>query len=63
VTEMRAVAVAFLNRDIGEALRILAYRLERYRAELERPNIDAARRAELERDIRCDEVTRKRLLI
>ena len=63
VAEIRLVTVAFLIHDIGEALRILAYRLDRFRAELERPDIDAARRAELERDIRFDEFTRRRLLI
>jgi hypothetical protein len=61
--EIRAITAAFLDRDIEEALRILADRLERFRAELERPDIDAARRAELERDIRCDEFMRSRLLI
>jgi hypothetical protein len=49
VAEIHAVGVAFKAGDISEALRILAVRLDRFRAELERPGIDAARRAELER--------------
>ena len=63
MAEIHAITPAFVNGDIGEALRILAYRLDRVRAELERPDIDAAKRAELERDIRFDEFTRRRLLI
>jgi hypothetical protein len=50
VSEYRAIRAAFLARDIGECLRILGVRLERFRVELER-------------NIRCDEFTRSRLLI
>ena len=63
VSEYHAIRVAFRNGEIGEALRILGVRLDRFRAELERPDIDATRRAELERNIRHDEFTRGRLLI
>ena len=63
VAEYNAICVAFKARDIGECLRLLTCRLERFRAELRQLGLDSARRAELKRDIRIDEFTRRRLLV
>ena len=62
-SEIDAIIVAYLNKDIGEALRLVGDAAERDRAELQWPNLDAERRSQLERDIRFLEGTRARLLI
>jgi hypothetical protein len=57
-----AIVAAYLADDIGEALRLVALRLERDRAELAAcADLDAARRAELERSF-CA-LVRDRLLV
>ena len=63
-SEIDAIIVAYLNKDIGEALRLVGEAAERDRAELEAcPGFDAERRSQLEPDLRFLEGTRARLLI
>lgn len=40
-SEIDAIIVAYLNKDIGEALRLVGDAAERDRAELQWPNLDA----------------------
>jgi hypothetical protein len=63
-SEIDAITVAYLNGDIGEALRLVGEATERDRAELDAcPGYDAERRSQLERDLRFLEGTKARLLI
>jgi hypothetical protein len=63
LADIDAITAAFLDGDIGEALRLVALRLDRNLAELRQPGLDAARRADLMKSIRFCQGTRERLLV